>query len=129
MIGLAAATFPTVWLGLFSDDPLVLSQGTTYLRNVAPVYGAIGAGMALYFASQASKRVLWPVLAGTVRMLIAAGVGWWAVTGLGADLPSLFQIVALAALVFCAITMSATFASGRAHRSAIRPATQPNAAE
>ncbi len=129
LIGLAAATFPNVWLGLFSDDPQVLSRGESYLRNVAPVYGAIGAGMALYFASQATKRVLWPVLAGTARMIIAAGVGWWAVTRLGADLPSLFQIVALAAAVFCAITVSATFASGRAHRSAIRSAVQPDPAE
>ena len=85
--------------------------------------------MALYFASQGAKRVLWPVLAGTARMIIAACVGWWAVTHLGADLPSLFQIVALAAVVFCAITVSATFASGRAHRSAIRPAAQPDPAE
>lgn len=129
LIGLAAAAFPHVWLGLFTDEPQVLSLGATYLRNVAPVYGAIGIGMALYFASQGAKRVLWPVLAGTARMIIAAGVGWWAVTHLGADLPSLFQIVALAAVVFCAITVSATFASGRAHRSAIRPAVQPDPAE
>lgn len=124
-IGLAAATFPHVWLGLFTDEPQVLSLGADYLRNVAPVYGAIGVGMALYFASQATKRVLWPVLAGTARMLIAAGLGWWAVTGLGADLTSLFQIVALSALVFCAITVSATFAGGRAKR----PAFQPDPAE
>jgi Na+-driven multidrug efflux pump len=129
LIGLAAATFPHVWLGLFSDETQVLSMGETYLRKVAPAYGAVGIGMALYFASQGAKRVLWPVLAGTARMFIAAGVGWWAVTHLDADLPSLFQIVALAAVIFCAITVSATFAGGRAHRSAIPPAVQLDPAE
>jgi putative MATE family efflux protein len=129
LIGFAAATFPHVWLGLFSDEPQVLAMGATYLRNVAPAYGAVGIGMALYFASQGAKRVLWPVLAGTARMFIAAGVGWWAVTYLDADLPSLFQIVALAAVIFCAITVSATFSGGRVHRSTIPPTVQLDPAE
>jgi hypothetical protein len=77
------------------------------LRTVAPVYGAIGLGMALYFASQGAKRVLWPVLAGTMRMLVAAGVGWAAVTWLGAGLSTLFQIVALAAVLFGLVTAAA----------------------
>jgi Na+-driven multidrug efflux pump len=119
-IGLAAVIFPHVWIGLFSDDPQVLAMGTLYLRNVAPVYGAVGLGLVLYFASQGAKRVLFPVLAGTVRMIIAAFVGWSAVTWFGAGLSTLFQIVALASVVYGALTAAAVLSSwGR------RPANQP----
>lgn len=98
IIGLGAMAFPHAWIGLFSDEPEVLEMGALYLRNVAPVYGAVGLGLALYFASQGAQRVLFLVLAGTVRMFIAAFVGWSAVIWYGADLSTLFQIVALAAL-------------------------------
>jgi hypothetical protein len=77
---------------------------------VAPVYGAIGLGMMLYFASQGAKRVLWPVVAGTVRMLVAALIGWLAVVEMKAGLPTLFQLVAMAALLFGGITSTAILA-------------------
>jgi putative MATE family efflux protein len=99
-IGVLAALFPNAWLGLFSDDPQVLAVGALYLRSVAPFYGLVGLGMALYFASQGAKRVLIPVLAGTTRLLIAAGIGWLAMHQLGADLPTLFKIVAASSIAF-----------------------------
>jgi Na+-driven multidrug efflux pump len=71
VIGLAAMAFPHVWIGLFSDDPQVLAMGAIYLRNVAPAYGAVGLGLVLYFASQGARHVLFPVLAGTARLIIA----------------------------------------------------------
>lgn len=71
IIGIAAAVFPNAWMGLFSSDPLVMEMGTLYLQTVAPTYGAVGLGLALYFASQGAKRVALPVLAGTVRLAIA----------------------------------------------------------
>src|SRR5918999_6533860 len=82
-LGLLVAIFPQAWLGLFSDEPAVLAVGTLYLQTVGPAYGAIGLGMMLYFASQGAKRVLWPVLAGTARMVVAALLGWLAVAQLG----------------------------------------------
>ncbi|WP_242750987.1 MATE family efflux transporter [Dickeya dianthicola] len=123
LIGLGAAVYPRLWLSLFSDDHVILAAGTRYLQNVAPFYGAIGIGMALYFAGQGAKRVLWPVLAGTVRMAIAAFVGWLAVTQYGADLPSLFQIVALSALIYGVITVAASFVIGRSNPLAISART------
>jgi len=122
-IGLAAMVFPHVWIGLFSDDPQVLAMGTVYLQNVAPVYGAVGLGLMLYFASQGAKRVLFPVLAGTVRMIIAAFIGWSMVTWFGAGLSTLFQIVALAAVSYGLLTAAAVFggAWGRC------PVNQPHA--
>ena len=106
-LGLLVAIFPHAWLGLFSDAPAVLAVGTLYLQTVGPAYGAIGLGMMLYFASQGAKRVLWPVLAGTARMVVAALLGWLAVAQLGADLSMLFWMVAAAALLFGGITSAA----------------------
>jgi putative MATE family efflux protein len=116
LLGLFVAIYPRVWLALFSDEPAVLAVGTLYLRTVAPVYGAIGLGMMLYFASQGAKRVLWPVLAGTVRMLVAALVGWYVVAGLGGDLAALFRTVAAAAILFGSITAAAMLAGSWGRR-------------
>lgn len=113
-IGLAAFLFPHAWIGLFSSAPEVHAMGALYLRNVAPVYGAVGFGLALYFASQGVGRVLLPVLAGTVRMVIAAFIGWTAVAHYGADLSTLFRIVALAALAYGGLTLASM--AGRAWR-------------
>ncbi|MDB5814873.1 MAG: family efflux transporter [Rhodocyclales bacterium] len=110
-IGLLAAIFPHAWLGLFSQEPEILSLGTLYLHTMAPVYGAVGLSMALYFASQGMKRVLWPVLAGTARMIVAAVIGWVMVVQFGADLRTLFLIVALAA-VLSAVIVTVAILSG-----------------
>jgi Na+-driven multidrug efflux pump len=129
LIGLAAAIFPQAWLGLFSDEPQVLALGTLYLRNVAPVYGAIGLGLALYFASQGAKCVLLPVLAGTVRMIIAAFIGWSMVIWFGAGLSTLFQIVALAAASYGLLTAAAILAGAWNQCPANQPLAQVGNAE
>ncbi|AWB07201.1 MATE family efflux transporter (plasmid) [Azospirillum humicireducens] len=128
-IGLAAVLFPHAWIGLFSDDPQVLAMGTLYLRTVAPVYGAVGLGLALYFASQGAKRVLFPVLAGTARMIIAAFIGWSAVVWFGAGLAPLFQITALAALSYGFLTAAAMVGGAWGRHPAYRPLPWRNPAE
>jgi putative MATE family efflux protein len=75
-IGLAAAAFPAAWLSLFDRDPAMLAAGTAYLRAVGPFYGFFGLGLALYFASQGAGRLLWPLVAGLVRLVLAVGGGW-----------------------------------------------------
>jgi putative MATE family efflux protein len=99
-IGLAAAIVPRAWLGLFTGDPGVLGVGTAYLRIVGPAYGFVGLGLALYFASQGAGRVLWPLIAGFVRLLTAAVGGWLAIHWLGGGLPGLFVAIALSLVVY-----------------------------
>jgi putative MATE family efflux protein len=106
--GIVVAIAPTLWLQLFSHDQGVIATGSLYLRIVAPVYGAVGAGMLLYFAAQGGGRVLWPFLGGTARLVVAAGIGWWAVARWGSGLPTLFAIVALAVVISAAISVAAT---------------------
>lgn len=104
VIGVAAALFSNIWMSLFTTDPSVRQMGSHYLQIVAPFYGAVGLGLALNFASQGTGRVLLPVLAGTVRMIIAAFVGWTAAIWYGASIDVLFQIVALGAVAYGALT-------------------------
>ncbi len=106
-IGILAGLFPHAWLGLFTADPEVLAAGTRYLRVVGPCYGFFGAGLALYFASQGAGRLLWPLLAGFTRLVIA-GVGGWLATGwLGGGLSGLFAAMAVALVVFGTINVAA----------------------
>jgi Na+-driven multidrug efflux pump len=62
-------------MSVFSADPLVMVEGSRYLRIVGPFYGFFGAGMALYFASQGAGRLGWPLIAGVTRLTLAAAGG------------------------------------------------------
>jgi len=70
-IGLAAAIWPTMWLGIFSSDPEVLSTGSAYLRTVGPFFGFFGIGYALYCAGQGTGRMGWPVAGALIRAVVA----------------------------------------------------------
>jgi len=100
LIGLGAALFPDAWLGLFSNEPEVLAAGAAYLRVVGPAYGFFGLGLALYFASQGAGRLLWPLLAGSVRLVSAAAGGWLIMRQLPGELTALFAVMALALVLF-----------------------------
>ncbi len=93
-IGIAAALWPEAWLGLFGDDPRMLETGSAYLRIVGPTYGFFGLGLSLYFASQGAGRLLWPLLGGFVRLVIAVGGGALALHLTG-SLQSVFAALAL----------------------------------
>jgi putative MATE family efflux protein len=94
-IGLAAAAFPAAWLSLFDRDPAMLAAGSAYLRAVGPFYGFFGLGMALYFASQGAGRLLWPLLAGIIRLAIAVLGGWLMLRWTG-DLSHVFLALGVA---------------------------------
>jgi Na+-driven multidrug efflux pump len=99
IIGVAAAIWPEAWLRSFDSNPDMLASGGAYLRAVGPFYGFYGLGFARYFASQGAGRLLWPLLAGMLRLLIAAGGGWLALQLTG-SLAWLFAALALGLLVY-----------------------------
>jgi hypothetical protein len=68
--------------------------------------------MLLYFSGQGAGRVMWPVLGGTVRLFIAAGIGWIVVANLGGGLRELFIAVAAGSIVSGAIVASALWFRG-----------------
>jgi Na+-driven multidrug efflux pump len=102
-IGLTVALFPHLWLDLFTQDAQVRATGAAYLRIVGPFYICAGIAVALYFASQGPKRVGWPVLAGTARLIVAAGGGWLAVH-LGAGVETVFALIATGLVTWAALT-------------------------
>jgi putative MATE family efflux protein len=106
-IGLLAAAFPGVWLGLFTTDPHVHAVGATYLLIVGPAYGFFGLGLALYFASQGAGRLAWPLTAGFVRLTLAAAGGWLGGHWLGWGLTGIFAAMALGLVVMGATTATA----------------------
>ncbi|QEI07837.1 MATE family efflux transporter [Pigmentiphaga aceris] len=99
LIGIAAALFPRAWLSLYGTDPVMLETGTVYLQTVGPFYGFLGLGLAMYFASQGAGRLLWPITATIVRLVIAAGLGTLAIY-LGGTLGHVFLAQSAALLVY-----------------------------
>ncbi|HEY0181474.1 MAG TPA: MATE family efflux transporter [Rhodopila sp.] len=126
-IGITASIWPYAWLGLFGNDPEMLAIGAGYLRAVGPAYGFFGLGLSLYFASQGAGRLLWPLLAGLCRMLIAVGGGALALHLTG-SLQWLFACLALALVVY-GVTLAKAVHSGVWFRAAPRldakPVAQP----
>jgi putative MATE family efflux protein len=109
-IGMVVALFPMLWLHLFSSDPVVIADGTTYLRIVTPAYAALGFGFVTAFAAQGAGHVFWPFVAAVGRILVAAGLGWIAVGYFGAGLATLSAMVTVSLLVYaaaCAMAMIA----------------------
>ncbi len=84
LIGLVVTVAPDLWATLVSSDEAVLEHARQYLRIAGPAFPFFGLGLTLYFASQGSGKVLGPVLAGTLRLVIVAGIGaWLATSGFG----------------------------------------------
>jgi putative MATE family efflux protein len=102
-IGFAVALNPSAWLHLFSHDADVVRDGTIYLHIVAPAYCALGFGFVVSFAAQGTGRALWPLAAGAVRILVAAGGGWIAVTAFGAGIAGLAAMVTVSLVAYAAV--------------------------
>ena len=104
-IGLIAAIWPGAWLGLFDHDPAMLATGAAYLHYAGPVYGFFGMGLTLYFASQGAGKLLWPLLCGLLRMVLAIGGGWMAISLTG-RLDYAFAALAFGLFVYGALLAS-----------------------
>jgi len=98
-LGLLVAIFPGAWSHFFSSDPVVLDYAAQYLRWAGPAFGFFGMGLTLYFASQGSGRILGPVLAASVRLLLVAGVGAW-LASMRAPPWQLFALVSAAMVLY-----------------------------
>jgi Na+-driven multidrug efflux pump len=75
-VGLLGALFAPQWMGFFTADPAINAIGAGYLLINGPVYVLLGAGAALFFASQGLGSVAWPFLAISSRLVLLAAFGW-----------------------------------------------------
>src|SRR5215813_9613369 len=78
-IGLIVALQPSLWLGLFSNDPDVERIGAHYLRIVGPAYLCFGLGLGLFFVSQGFGRGVAAMNVNALRLIASAGSGLAAV--------------------------------------------------
>lgn len=104
LVGMTAALFPQLWLGLFTSDAGVIAAGAQYLRVVAPFYAAIGIVFELYFAGQGARRIRWPMTASAVRFLLAL-TAMALVVGGHASLHTAFVLVAAGNVAAAAISL------------------------
>lgn len=98
--GVIVAIWPGVWAGLFSNDAEVLAAAYDYLRIAGWCYAFFGVGIALYFASQGAGRMLWPVLAGSARFVIAVAGGYLALRYFGGTPVGVFAAIGVAMIAY-----------------------------
>ncbi len=104
VVGLGVAIWPHLWADIFSQDEQVLDYAYQYLRIAGPMFPLLCAALTLYFSSQGAGKMLGPVIAGTVRLGLALGVGFWLASH-GAPAWHYFVLTA-AVMVFYGITMA-----------------------
>ena len=93
VVGSVIATFPNLWVSLFTDDAAVRAASYRYLSIAAPMYAFIGLNMSLYFSSQGAAKVLGPVLSQTARLVMLTAGGFW-LASIGAQADSFFILTA-----------------------------------
>jgi len=76
-IGFVVTFWPQLWSGMYTNNPGVLANAALYFAWVGPCYAFFAFGLCLYFASQGAGKMLGPVLAGALRLLVVAVGGIW----------------------------------------------------
>ncbi|MCX7273890.1 MAG: MATE family efflux transporter [Burkholderiales bacterium] len=99
IVGAVVSVAPDLWAGLFTQDAGVLETARQYLRWAGPAFPFFGLGLTLYFASQGSGKVLGPVLASTLRLVLVGGAGAWLVAH-EAQAWQYFALVATAMVIY-----------------------------
>ena len=104
--------------------PEVVAAGSAYLRMVGPAYGAIGLGLALYFASQGAGRAVGPLFAGLTRLGLAA-VGGLLVTRVWGGGPAAVYAVMAVSLVGYGLAMAAVVLRGPLASAGVKMRSEP----
>jgi len=106
LIGLVVTIAPDLWATLFTSEEAVLEYARQYLRIAGPTFAFFGFGLTLYFASQGSGKLLGPVIAGTLRLILVIAVGaWMAANDIGSV--GYFGLVAAAMFIYGTATAAA----------------------
>jgi Na+-driven multidrug efflux pump len=122
-IGITVALAPDLWSRLFTDHPGVLAVARTYFGHAGPAYAFLGLGLALYFASMGSGKIIGPVLAQSVRLLVVALGGWLLTSNGGGTSTSFFLLVAASLVAYgVAAALAVRLVSWEPAKPAHRPA-------
>ena len=74
VISIAVAVYPELWLDNFETNILSEKYAILYLIIVGPFYCFFAAGQTLYFASQGTGKIFFPVIVGIIRFLTVSVV-------------------------------------------------------
>lgn len=99
LVGCLVILEPDLWARLFTDNAGVKAATHAYLGAAGWGFAPMGFGLAIYFASQGSGRMLGPVLAGTIRLAGIVIGGYWLVSS-GASARALFMLVGATMLAY-----------------------------
>jgi putative MATE family efflux protein len=108
VLGVIVAFWPDAWARLFTQDAGVLEAARTYLHFAGFGFAFFGLGLCLYFCSQGAGKVLGPVFAGTLRLVVVIGVGF-VLLAHDAPLWSLFALVAFAMFIYGTFTAATVY--------------------
>jgi putative MATE family efflux protein len=108
IIGMIVALWPDIWSAMFTSDRGVLASARSYFTWAAPTYAFYGIGLCLFFASQGAGKMLWPVLAGSIRLLVIAIGGWW-LASIQAPAWSVFALTGAALAAYGIATVLAVY--------------------
>ena len=72
VLGVIVALMPWLWTDLFIDSGTAVVFASSYLIIVGPFYGFFAGGMSLYFASQGTGKMFFPVLVNISRLLVVS---------------------------------------------------------
>ena len=103
VLGWIVALVPEGWARLFTGEAQVIGPTVSYITHVAPFYFLFGIGMTLSFASQGAGRMKAPFFAGVLRLAVATGGGWYAVTQLQWGLNGVYVAIAAGMITFGAV--------------------------
>lgn len=106
IIGLLVILLPDAWSSLFTEDAAVIAAARQYLTAAGAGFPFFGLGLCLYFASQGAGRLVGPVLAGTLRLLLVA-LGGWVLTVQAAPVWTLFALAGSAMVIYGLATLAA----------------------
>ncbi|MCR9215510.1 MAG: MATE family efflux transporter [Proteobacteria bacterium] len=107
LFGAAALLAAEQWMGLFSEDPEVISAGVLYLTWIGPLLPLLGAGLGLTFALFGANKPLIPFLAITSRLILLALAGWVVVHVWEGPVFTLIMVILGAIGLFAAILIIA----------------------
>jgi putative MATE family efflux protein len=99
---------PSLWLGLFSQDPEIHAVGAQYFRLVGPSYPFVAVSMVLAFAFQGLGRAMIPLAWMSVRVLAVLGISIFCTQRLGLGERAVFATIA-AGNVTSAVVMVTLF--------------------
>ena len=98
--GWIVALVPEGWARLFTSDPQVVAATVGYITHVAPFYCLFAMGMTINFACQGAGRMMAPLVAGVLRLILATGGGWLASQRLGLGIDGVFAAIAVAMIAY-----------------------------